>query len=134
MRNVLPTAGRFRSLPFWKQATITSGSVGVLLVLWSACGGTYTPPPPAPLSSPRLELRERHGDVLALAFSPTGEWLAAGTTDKIGRLWDVSKSAVLRTMAGHTGGIASLAAQSRRKNSGLGQRRQNHQALGRIDR
>lgn len=108
MRNALLPTGRFRGLPFWKQATITSVSVGVLVVFWSACGGTYTPPPPPPLSSPRLELRGRYGDVLALAFSPTGEWLAAGTGDKMVRLWDVSKSEVLRTMAGHTGEITTL--------------------------
>lgn len=109
MRSELLTPGRVRSLSFWKQITITSISVGVLVVLWSACGGTYTPPPPPPLSSPRLELRGRYGDVLALAFGPTGEWLAAGTGDKTVRLWDVSKIEVLRTMAGHTGEITSLA-------------------------
>ena len=109
MRNALPVPGRFRSLRFWKQAAITSISIGVLVVLWSACGGTYTPPLPPPLSSPRVELRGRYGDVLALAFSPTGEWLAAGTSDKMVRLWDVSKSEVLRTMPGHTGEITSLA-------------------------
>ena len=109
MRNAPPAAGRFRRWPFWKQATISLVSLGVLVVLWSACGGTYTPPSPPPLSSPRLELRGRYGDVLSLAFSPTGEWLAAGTSDKIVRLWDISKSEVLRTMAGHSGEITSIA-------------------------
>ena len=100
---------RLRRFPFWMQATITVSSAVILVAVWSACGGTYTPPPPPPLSSPRLELRARYGDVFALAFSPTGDWLAAGTSDKMARLWDVSKGEVLRTMSGHTGEITSLA-------------------------
>src|SRR5215472_10412783 len=92
---------RLRRFPFWWQSSITLVSVLVLVALWSACG-VSTPPPPPPLSSPRAELRGRYGDVLALAFSPTGEWLAAGTSDGAARLWDVSKSEVLRTMKGHT--------------------------------
>jgi hypothetical protein len=70
---------KFRRFPFWSQAAITTVSVGILVVLWSACG---LPPPrprpaPPPLSSPSLELSGNFGAVFSLAFSPTSDWLAA---------------------------------------------------------
>jgi WD40 repeat protein len=102
---------RFRRFPFWSQAVITMGSVGILVVLWSACG---LPPPrprpaPPPLSSPRLELSGNFGAVFSLAFSPASEWLAAGTEDKQIHVFDVSRNEVVRTMIGHIQIVKGLA-------------------------
>jgi len=105
---------RFRRFPFWSQALITLGSVGILVVLWSACGLPPPPPRPAPppLSVPRLELSGNYGAVFSLAFSPTSEWLAAGTGDKQIHLFDVSRNEVLRTMSGHIQIVKGLAFSS----------------------
>jgi WD40 repeat protein len=102
---------RFRRFPFWSQALITLGSAGILVVLWSACGLPPPPPRPAPpaLSTPRSELSGDFGAVFCLAFSPTSEWLAAGTEDKQIRLFDVSRDEVLRTMNGHIQIVKGLA-------------------------
>lgn len=102
---------RFRRFPFWSQALITLGSVGILVVLWSACG---LPPPaprpaPPPLTAPRLELSGNFGAVFSLAFSPASQWLAAGTGDKQIHLFDVSRNEVLRTMSGHLQIVKGLA-------------------------
>src|SRR5215469_5037802 len=112
MKTARRSLERFRSFPFWSQAPITLASVGVLVAIWTACGAggpTLKAPPPPPLTAPRLELRSHYGVVFALAFGPTGEWLASGTDDKMARLWDVSKGTVIRTMRGHGGIITSLA-------------------------
>jgi WD40 repeat protein len=100
---------RFGRFPFWSQVAITLGSVAILVALWSACGANISMPSRPPLSSPRTELRGRYGAVMALAFSPAGEWLAAATSDRNVRLWDVSKGEVIRAMKGHGDLITSLA-------------------------
>jgi WD40 repeat protein len=102
---------RFRRFPFWSQAVITLGAAGILVVLWSACGLPPPPPRPAPpaLSTPRSELSGDFGAVFSLAFSPTSEWLAAGTEDKQIHLFDVSRDEVLRTMNGHSQIVKGLA-------------------------
>jgi WD40 repeat protein len=102
---------RLRRFPFWSQAVITLGSVGILVVLWSACGLPPPPPRPAPpaLSTPRSELTGNYGAIFALAFSPTSEWLAAGTEDKQIHLFDVNRNEVLRTIRGHIQIVKGLA-------------------------
>jgi WD40 repeat protein len=102
---------RFRRFPFWSQALITLASVGILVVLWSACGLPPPAPRPAPpaLSVPRSELGVNYGAVFSLAFSPTSEWLAAGTEDKQIHLLDVSGNEELRTMSGHIQIVKGLA-------------------------
>ncbi len=102
---------RFQRFPFWSQALIALGSVGILVVLWSACGLPPPPPRPAPppLSIPNLELSGNYGAVFSLAFGPTSEWLAAGTADKQIHLFDVSSNEVLRTMSGHLQIVKGLA-------------------------
>jgi WD40 repeat protein len=102
---------RFRRFPFWSQALITLGSAGILVVIWSACGLPPPPPRSAPpaLSSPRSELSGNFGAVFSLAFSPTSEWLAAGTVDKQIHVFDVSRNEVLRTMSGHIQIVKGLA-------------------------
>jgi len=102
---------RFKRFPFWSQALITLGSAGILVVLWSACGLPPPAPRPAPpaLSVPRAELSVNYGAVFSLAFSPTSEWLAAGTEDKQIHLFDVSGNEELRTMSGHIQIVKGLA-------------------------
>jgi WD40 repeat protein len=56
-----------------------------------------------------LELSGNYGAVFSLAFSPTSEWLAAGTADQQIRLFDVSRNEVLRTMSGHLEIVKGLA-------------------------
>jgi WD40 repeat protein len=103
--------GSFKAFPFWLQACVTFGCVTILVAVWSACG---LPPPsprpaPPPLSSPRLELSANNGAVFSLAFSPTAEWLAAGTGDKQIHVFDVFKNEELRTMSGHLQIVKGLA-------------------------
>ena len=107
---------RFQRFPFWSQVVITLGSVGILVVLWSACGLPAPPPRPAPpplsappLLAPRLELSGNFGAVFSLAFSPTSQWLAAGTGDNQIHLFDISRNEVLRTMSGHLQIVKGLA-------------------------
>jgi len=99
---------KFRRYPFWSQLLITLGSLVVLIAIWTACG-VSPPAPPASLAAPRTELHSHYGAVFALAFSPTGTWLASGTSDKMARLWHVAKGEVIQTMKGHGDVITSLA-------------------------
>jgi WD40 repeat protein len=61
----------------------------------------------------RKPLHKAHGEVTALAASPTGDLLASGGTDKAVRVWDVAGGAAPRTFAdsvkGHTAAISALA-------------------------
>ncbi len=102
---------KFRRFPHWSQAAITAVSVGILVVLWSACG-LHAPRPrpvPPPLSSPTFESSGDFGAVFSLAFSPTSDWLAAGTGDKQIHIFDISRNEVLRSMIGHIQIVKSLA-------------------------
>jgi len=106
-------AGQFRCYPFWSQLLITIGSVLVLVMIWSACGaGNRSPSFPPPIEKPRLELPSRNGPVLALAFSPSGNNLASGTSDRVARIWDPSKGVVIQAMKGHLGIVTCIAFSS----------------------
>src|SRR5690242_13991092 len=55
-------------------------------------------------------LRWRHGDaVLALAFSPDGQFLATGSRDGLARLWECKSGKELRRFEGHRGDVRSVA-------------------------
>ena len=101
----------FHSYPFWSQVLITIGSVVILVVIWSACGSGYgiRPTVPPPLARPRVELRGHNGGVFALAFSSSGALLVSGTSDRMARIWDVSKGVVVQTMKGHRDTVTSVA-------------------------
>jgi WD40 repeat protein len=47
--------------------------------------------------------------VLAVAFSPDGQWLASGSRDRTVRLWQVSDGTLMRTLSGHTDHVTSVA-------------------------
>ena len=113
MNHLKRLAGQFRCYPFWSQLLITIGSVLVLVMIWSACGaGNRSPSFPPPIEKPRLELPSRNGPVLALAFSPSGNNLASGTSDRVARIWDPSKGVVIQAMKGHLGIVTCIAFSS----------------------
>jgi WD40 repeat protein len=51
-----------------------------------------------------------HSDtVMALAFHPSGTWLASGSMDNTARIWDVTTQRTLRVLRGHTGPVNAVA-------------------------
>jgi WD40 repeat protein len=44
-----------------------------------------------------------------LAFSAEGRWLAAGSSDKVARVWDVPTGGLALTLSGHTGWVTRVA-------------------------
>ena len=52
---------------------------------------------------------EKPRRVQAVAFSPNGQFVAAGSDDKLVRLWDLESGEVTRTLTGHGSGIRGLA-------------------------
>jgi WD40 repeat protein/serine/threonine protein kinase/tetratricopeptide (TPR) repeat protein len=56
-----------------------------------------------------LTLHGHTAPITAVAFSPDGDLLATGSTDKTVRLWDAVSGRHLRTLRGHAGGVTSLA-------------------------
>jgi WD40 repeat protein len=73
------------------------------------------PPDSTPEDSPQRSIPDTKGikghpkQVLCVAFSPDGKYLATGAEDEKVRLWDVNKSQVKRVLSGHTGPVKSVA-------------------------
>jgi actin-like ATPase involved in cell morphogenesis len=80
---------------FGGAATVATTSRGGMIRLWNAFSGA--------------RLREIAGGAFAVAFSPDGTTLAAGSDDPPVRLWNASTGQLVGTLAGHTGGVRSLA-------------------------
>jgi WD40 repeat protein len=55
------------------------------------------------------DLHGHLGNVKTVAFSPDGEQLASGASDRRVIVWDVETGAKLASLEGHTGGVASIA-------------------------
>ncbi len=58
-------------------------------------------------------LRRHAGEINALAFSPDGQRLASGSSDKTVKIWDLATGRVLLTLRGHTEVVLSVAFDSR---------------------
>jgi WD40 repeat protein len=74
-------------------------------------------------SGATISLETGHSDdVLALAFSRDGHWLASGSKDQSIKIWDVARGRVVRTLTGHTKEVTCVAFSpgSKRLASGSG--------------
>ena len=56
-----------------------------------------------------MALSGHEGDVLSVAFSLDGRYLATGSGDTIVRIWDVSNGELLRVLKGHSAEVGGLA-------------------------
>src|SRR5260221_12008097 len=48
-------------------------------------------------------------DVLSVAFSPDGKYLASGSGDRTIHLWDIQRDTLVRSYSGHNNGVRSVA-------------------------
>ncbi|KAJ8133537.1 hypothetical protein O1611_g93 [Lasiodiplodia mahajangana] len=64
---------------------------------WSACIQT---------------LEGHQGQIMSIAISPDGRWLASGSDDYTIKIWDVVVGACIQTFEGHNRGILSIAVSS----------------------
>jgi WD40 repeat protein len=54
-------------------------------------------------------LRHQEGHAVAVAFSPDGAFVASGSTDGLGRLWDLADGSLTGTMPGHGNAFTGVA-------------------------
>ncbi|HEY9608286.1 protein kinase domain-containing protein [Allocoleopsis sp.] len=50
-----------------------------------------------------------YAGVTSIAFSPTGEWIVSGSEDHTLKVWDISTAQEIRTLAGHSAFVRSVA-------------------------
>lgn len=107
-----------------RQKLLTLLSWTALLTLSLACGVPSTRPPRpfpipvsvpeeddnySPLSHPDREFPPQAGRVNALAFDPTGRWLATAGDDRIITIWDFREVRISLQLRGHLDSITSMA-------------------------
>ncbi len=81
------------------------------LIRTSAVGLLGAPEGQGPLlaASYLIPGRTKANDVWALAFSPDGQSLLAGGSDKLARLWDIPRRTVRHVFRGHNQGVVAVA-------------------------
>jgi WD40 repeat protein len=88
-------------------ATVSMDQTVKLWHIGPLLGGT---PPTLSGSGRCLKVLQGHtAGVLAVCFSPDGQWLASGGDGQTIRLWQVETGECVYTLQGHTGSIRSLA-------------------------
>ena len=100
--------------------TLASGSEDKTIKLWDVATGKE-----------QATLNGHTDGVLSVAFSPDGKTLASGSEDKTIKLWDVATGKEQATLKGHTDAVMLRGVQPGRQDAGLGERRQDDQAVGR---
>ena len=84
---------------------LASASHDGTIRLWDPADGRHirsiAVPDDHPCSEPLGINGVHYGGVLAIAFSPDGQWLASGSYDGTVRLWNVETGKPLQTMYGH---------------------------------
>lgn len=66
---------------------------------------------PAPLAGVRswtVETRGHRGEVLAVAYSPDGKWVASGCQDGTIRIWDPTTGEFVKALVGHDGVVQAV--------------------------
>jgi WD40 repeat protein len=67
------------------------------------------PGPSGAPSRPGPVLTGHAGPVMAVQFSPDGQWLASGSYDATARVWDAASGTLLSTLAGHQAQVFGVA-------------------------
>jgi WD40 repeat protein len=90
------SAGGLRILAGTSQGEVMS---------WDAAAST-----PFDIAERRLFTSTKAADtVLSLAFSADGQWVVTGHADHTAKVWDTASGKLLRTLAGHGGGVVAVA-------------------------
>ena len=99
LRTLAGQVGPVRSVVFSPRGNLLASSDGQSLWIWNLASGL-----------PWIKQRLEEGELGALAFFPSGKYLASGG-DKL-RIWSASSGAQVKELAGHQGAIRDLAVSS----------------------
>lgn len=102
LRKVGGLAGQVRAVAFGKDSRTLAVSTGIpgrsgAVVLLDLESGDLTP------------LQQAKDEMLAVAFSSNGKWVASGGTDATVRIWNLETNAAPLELKGHTDWISALA-------------------------
>ena len=103
--------------------TVLSGSWDDSLKLWDVSTGKLI-----------RTLTGHTDDVNAVVYSPGGTMALSAADDRTVRLWDLETGKLIRTFNGHTDKVFSVAISWDGRQATVGQRGQDHPALGRANR